>query len=188
VRGIDEILSLVCGFLGRARIGHVMVDSLAVNFHGLPRTTMDIDLILQIKEEDAPKLAEFLSRNDFFASAEGLRRALKERSHCTVQDKRSMFRLDIKGIYNEMDKRTFERGISFKYRGTEICIASPEDIIANKLVFGSEQDLKDAEGIFIRQLGKLDLEYLGEICREMGVEDELAGLKRIERGEIESSK
>ncbi len=178
MREIDEILSLVCGFLGRARIGYVMVGGLVVNFHGLSRTTMDIDLILQIKEEDTPKLAEFLSRNDFFASAEGLRRALKERFHCIVQDKRSMFRLDIKGICNEMDKRTFERRTSFKYKGTDIYIASPEDIIANKLVFGSEQDLKDAEGIFVRQLGKLNLEYLEEICREMGVEDELAGLKR----------
>ena len=178
MREIDEILSLVCGFLGRARIGYVMVGGLVVNFHGLPRTTMDIDLILQIKEEDAPKLAEFLNRNDFFASAGGLRRALKERFHCIVQDKRSMFRLDIKGIYNEMDKRTFEKRTSFKYRGAEIYIASPEDTIADKLVFGSEQDLKDAEGIYIRQLGKLDLKYLEEICREMGVEEEFVELKR----------
>jgi len=185
VREIDEILALICGFLDRESIGYVMVGGLVVNFHGLPRTTMDIDLILQIKEEDMPKLAEFLSRNDFFVSVEDLRRALKERSHCTVQDKRSMFRLDIRGIYNEMDKRTFERRTSFKYKGTEIYMASAEDTIANKLLFGSEQDLKDAEGIYIRQLGKLDMKYLEKICREMGVEEELAKMKS-RAGEAES--
>ena len=178
MREIDEILLLVCGFLDEEGIDYVMVGGLVVNFHGLPRTTMDIDLILRIDEEDMPKLVEFLRRNDFFASVGDLKEALKTHTHCTVQDRKSMIRLDLKGIYDEMDRRTFERRMSFKYKGTEIYIASAEDTIANKLVFGSEQDLKDAEGIFIRQLGKLDMKYLEEICREMGVEEELAELER----------
>ncbi|MEW6592623.1 MAG: DUF6036 family nucleotidyltransferase [Candidatus Hadarchaeota archaeon] len=171
----------MCGFLDKEKIDYVMVGGMVVNFHGLPRTTMDVDLILQIEEKNILKLVEFLKRNDFFASTGDLNAALREKSHCTVQDKKSMFRLDIKGVYNEMDKRTFKNRKSFRYKGTKIYIASAEDTIANKLVFGSEQDLKDAEGIFIRQLGKLDMKYLERICVEMGVGKELAGLKRAAR-------
>lgn len=178
MREMDEILSLVCGFLDREGIEYVMVGGLVVNFYGIPRTTMDIDMILQIGEDDVPKLVDFLSRNDFFASAEDMRKALGERSHCSVQDKRSMIRLDLKGMYNEMDRRTFSRRRTFEYKGIRIYITSPEDIIANKLVFGSEQDLKDAEGIYIRQRGKLDERYLEGICREMEVQEELEELRR----------
>ncbi len=62
--------------------------------------------------------------------------------------------------------------------GIKIYIASPEDTIANKLLFGSEQDILDAMSIYVRQMGKLDMDYLGEVCREMGVLDELQKLRR----------
>ena len=164
--------------LNRENIDYVVVGGLAVNFHGLPRTTMDMDLILQISEDEIPKLAEFLARKGFQVSASGLKRAFEEKTHCTIPDKRSMFRLDIKGIYSEADRRTFERRILFKYKGTKIYIAAAEDLIASKLLYGGEQDLKDAEGIYIRQLGKLDMKYLERICREMGVSGELAKIRR----------
>lgn len=182
VREIDEVLLLVCGFLNREKIDYVMVGGLVVNFYGVPRTTMDIDMILRIEEDEIPKLVDFLNRNDFFASVGDVKEALKERSHCTAQDKKSMIRLDLKGIYTEMDERTLKRRGVFKYKGTKLYIASPEDIIANKLVFGSEQDLKDAEGILIRQLGKLDMRYLEKICGEMGVQEELDKLKKRAEG------
>lgn len=182
MREIDEVLLLVCRFLEKEDVDYVLVGGLVVNFHGLPRTTMDIDLILQIDEKDIQKLVDFLKRNNFFASVEDLKEALKTRTHCTVQDKKSMIRLDIRGIYNDMDRRTFGRRMSFGYKGIKIYIASAEDTIANKLVFGSEQDLKDAEGIYIRQLGKLDLQYLKETCRKAGVQKELA--KLISRAKV----
>jgi hypothetical protein len=63
--------------------------------------------------------------------------------------------------------------------GTKIYLASPEDTIANKLVFGSEQDVKDAEGIYARQLESLDMEYLEEICRNMGVYGDFIKMKEM---------
>ncbi|MDI6819786.1 MAG: hypothetical protein QMC89_02630 [Candidatus Hodarchaeaceae archaeon] len=65
MRKIDEILLLVCGFLDEESIDYVMVGGLAVNFYGIPRTTVDIDIILRIEEDEIPALVNFLSRNDF---------------------------------------------------------------------------------------------------------------------------
>jgi hypothetical protein len=139
---------------------------------------MDLDLILRISEDEIPKLAEFLTRKDFWVNAEELKTALREKTHCTILDKKSLFRLDIKGIYTEADRRTFERRIPFEYKGIKIYIATAEDLIASKLLYGSEQDMKDAEAIYIRQFEKLDMKYLEKICKEMGVSRELAKLKR----------
>ncbi|MDI6640486.1 MAG: hypothetical protein QMD78_06660, partial [Methanocellales archaeon] len=57
-----------------------------------------------------------------------------------------------------------------------------EDIVANKLVFGSEQDIRDAEGIYVRQMKSLDKEYLEDICRKMGVHGDFLKMKnRVEK-------
>ena len=45
-------------------------------------------------------------------------------------------------------------------------------------MYGSEQDVKDAEGIYARQLPNLDLRYLEKICDEMGVGQELALVRK----------
>ncbi len=179
---MDDILEIVCGFLNRKGIDYVIVGGVVVLFHGIPRTTMDVDIVLQTEGLDVAGFVGFLKKNDFYASIDDMRDAFQEKSHCTVQDKQSMIRLDIQGMYNEMDHRTFMRRTDFVHKGTKIFIASPEDTIANKLVFGSEQDLKDAEGIYIRQMGKLDMKYLEEICEEMGVRNALAEMKeRVEK-------
>ncbi len=178
MRSINEILSLVCGFLNRERIDYVVVGGIAVIFYGNPRTTMDADILLRIEENKIKKFVEFLKKNNFFASEEDLRNAIIEKSHCTFEDKKSMLRLDLKGIYNEVDKRTFEHRVSFNYSGTTLYLASPEDTIANKLAFGSEQDIKDAEGIYVRQMKKLDMRYLEKICRDTGVYVEFLEMKK----------
>jgi hypothetical protein len=175
---MDDVLEVVCGFLNHEGMDYVVVGGLAVIFHGIPRTTMDADIILQIEGDEIPRLVEFLKENGFFASLEDMRDAFREKTHCTVEDKESMIRLDLKGVYNEMDRRTFSRKMDFDYKGTKVFIASAEDTIANKLVFGSEQDLRDAEGIYVRQMQRLDMDYLEEICKEMGVQEDLKRLKK----------
>lgn len=61
-------------------------------------------------------------------------------------------------------------------------VASPEDTIANKLLFGSDQDIKDAEGIYVRQFDNLDMEYLAERCKKLDVLEEFSAMKiRIEK-------
>ncbi|HIH97895.1 MAG TPA: hypothetical protein HA346_02675 [Thermoplasmata archaeon] len=62
-------------------------------------------------------------------------------------------------------------------RDTPIYIASPEDTLANKLLFGSEQDIKDAEGIWVRQRN-LDIKYLEGRCRTLGVWEEFVEMKK----------
>jgi hypothetical protein len=93
-----------------------------------------------------------------------------------------MIRLDIKGIYNENDRITLKRRRRVSLANFEFYVASPEDTSANKLLFGSEQDVKDAEGIYVRQLDNLDMAYLEDRCEQLEVLDEFLTMKtRVER-------
>ena len=177
MRKIEEILKLVCNFMSENHIEYVIVGGMAVLFYGNPRTTLDVDYVVQLSDKDIPVLVKFLQDNGFFADEYDMRAALEDKSHCTVEDKETMFRLDIKGVYNEMDERVLRNKKRTELDNIIIYIASPEDTIANKLLFSREQDLKDALGIYIRQQDNLDMEYLTNICKKIGVYDALLNLR-----------
>jgi len=178
MRTIEQILDIVCDFLNSNNIDYVIVGGFAVLFYGNPRTTMDIDYVIQIEDENIPVLIKFFQENGFYADKYDMRAAFKERSHCTVEDKETMFRLDIKGVYSEMDERVLKNKRKVELDNIAIWIASPEDTIINKLVFSREQDLKDAIGIFIRQYESLDLDYLEKTAKRIGVNNLLKDLRK----------
>lgn len=178
MRSVNDILKLVCTFLNERNINYCIVGGFAVIIHGNPRSTMDIDFVLQIEEKDIPEVVKFLQDNNFFADEEDMRAAFLEKSHSTVEDKETMYRLDIKGMYNEMDERVLKNKVRVGYLGTTIYVASAEDTIANKLLFGREQDINDALGIYVRQKQKLDMNYLEALCLRLGVQEELKNLMR----------
>lgn len=175
---MNEILKLVCTFLNEEEVEYVVVGGLTVLFYGIPRTTMDIDLIIAADMVETARFVEFLKANDFFADEEDIKAAFEEKSHATIEDKTSMIRLDIKRIYRENDRITLEKRRKVSLADFEFYVASPEDTIANKLLFGSEQDVKDAEGIYVRQFDNLDKAYLEESCERLEVYEEFLRMKK----------
>jgi hypothetical protein len=182
MRSMNEILKLVCEFLNEEKVVYVVVGGLAVLFYGIPRTTMDIDLIIKMDIDGTKRFAQFLTENDFFADEEDIKTAFGEKSHATIEDKTSMIRLDIKGIHSENDMITLKRRRKVSLADFVFFVASPEDTIANKLLFGSEQDMKDVEGIYARQFDNLEMAYLEGRCERLEVYEEFLTMKRrVER-------
>jgi hypothetical protein len=177
MRTLEETTKDIAKVLGKLGIDYVIVGGIAVAGWGNIRTTRDVDVIMALESGKVEDLVKAFKKGGFSVNERDIFDALKEKSHFTIFDDRSEYHVDAKGAYGERERRTLEAKKKTKIKGVNAYIASAEDTIANKLVFGSEQDLKDAEGIFIRQLGKLDMAYLGRICREMGVGKELARLK-----------
>jgi len=179
---MKEVIKRVCSYLNKENIEYVLVGGLAVIMYGEPRMTMNLDIVLKIPEDKIEGLVEFLKKEDFFADKEDIKMAFDEKSHCTVQDKKSMIRLDIKGVYSEREMESIKDKIPFDYEGERIYLASLEDTIANKLLFGREQDIKDAEGIYARQMEKRDMEKLERKCKSLGVYEEFTDMKnRVEK-------
>lgn len=178
MRSMEEILELTCKYLNERNVEYVIVGGIAVLAYGTPRTTMDADIIIQMDTKNLKMFAKYLADNHFHSKSSDIENAFRDKSHFSALDSESLFRLDIKGVYNEMDNRTLKNRCAVNYSGIRIYLESPEDTIANKLVFGSEQDIKDADGIFVRQLPKLDMQYLKNACVANGVTLEFNRLKR----------
>jgi hypothetical protein len=164
--------------LRAARVDHVFVGALAVAAFGVPRTTADVDVIVDYHEEDSPRLAESFRHHAFQVSAEDLRDARAEGAHCTVHDRLSAFRVDIAPAARSRAKDAIRHSVRVRWRGSTLPIADPEHTIVMKLVYGSDQDLEDALGIFVRQRRRLKTRRMREFAGRQGV---LKALRELER-------
>jgi hypothetical protein len=65
--GQDNIVVQVLAALGRLRVLYMVVGSMAVNYYGLPRSSHDLDLVVQVSAAHVPGLlAEF--QREFYGS------------------------------------------------------------------------------------------------------------------------
>jgi len=62
--------------------------------------------------------------------------------------------------------------------GSTLPIADPEHTIVMKLVYGSDQDVEDALGIFVRQRRRLKVRRMREFAGRQGA---LKALRELER-------
>src|SRR6266581_8902707 len=149
--------------LRAAGMDHVFV-ALAVGAFGVPRTTADVDVIVDYREERVDSLAEAFRRQGFRVRADDLRDALAEKSHCTVHDARSEFHLNLVPAARPTAKDAIRHSVSVRWRNTMLPIADPEHTIVMKLVYGSEQDVEDALGIYVRQRNRLKMRRMREFA------------------------
>src|SRR3989344_9096813 len=106
-RDVFDILKLITGYLNNGDIPYMIVGGITLAYHGLPRTTEDIDILIFLEEHKIKKFADFMEKNDFLIDEEEIKTALKEKSHFSVFDNRSIFRIDIKGVYDDFGREFF---------------------------------------------------------------------------------
>ena len=177
MKKIEEVLRTVVDYLAREDIEYVLVGGIAVIVYGNPRTTVDLDIVVKLDEGEIEEFASHLQKEGFFADPEYMKHAFAERTHFTAEEKETLFRLDMKGIYENKEMVTLKNRKKVEYGSMKMYVATPEDTIANKLYYGSEQDIEDAESIYIRQEGKIDEDYLEERCDALGVKDDLEAMR-----------
>jgi hypothetical protein len=176
LRDMEGLINALADVFNNLSIDYVIVGGVAVVSWGNLRTTRDVDIIISIGEKDVEDLVDALQGRDLAVSADDVRNSLEEKTHFTVFDKLSDFHADIKGTYTGHDESALRRRREVEIGDMTVYIASPEEIIAMKLFYGSEQDIKDAEGVYLRQKNRLDLPYLKKLCDELGV---LSDFERI---------
>ncbi|MEF8874944.1 MAG: DUF6036 family nucleotidyltransferase [Candidatus Thermoplasmatota archaeon] len=178
MKKIEEVLRTTIEYLNQEDIDYVLVGGIAVIIYGNPRTTVDLDLLVKLEEEEIKDFAGYLQNKGFFSDPKDMKLAFEEKTHFTAEEKDSLFRLDIKGVYDAKEKMTLKNRNKIEYKGMKMWVASPEDTIANKLYYGSEQDIEDAESIYIRQEKNLDHGYLEKRCEALGVRERLEEMKQ----------
>ena len=183
-RTLDDVLRVAEDVLRSNGVEHVFVGGVTVLAFGMPRTTSDVDVIATISARKIPKIVAGFQRSGFFASAQDLHDALIEGGHVTIQDTRSTYRIDLVPASTAAHRETLKTKRRVAWRGRRLPMAAPEHTIVMKLRWGSEQDLEDALGLYLRQKQTLDIRTMRAFARRQGVSRELKDLD--ERARIHS--
>ena len=181
----QELLKDCFRRLSRAGIGHMLVGSMAGNFWGVPRSTHDIDFVVEFQEADIKRILEAFA-DDFFIQEISVRAALRPPHQFNAIDERSAFKVDFFKVSDDRyNKVQFERRRSINLFGEPAFIAAPEDVILYKFrwytISPSERQLTDVAGIWSVSKAELDLDHMRRWATEIGVGDLM---ERLERGEL----
>jgi len=176
---ISESLKHLVEYFETRKIPYVVVGGVSVFVLGRSRFTMDVDIILDHTKLDRNDFVSFLQENNFDASLNDFV-GFDEDSHCTFFYKDGMFRIDVKGVYSEMDLESINMAITGIYNSIKIKLNDPANLILFKLKFGSEQDYEDALAVYIRNKERIDHDFLTKKASKMKIKSELDSfLKRI---------
>jgi hypothetical protein len=180
--GIEMVLRRFIDAMSTLKMDYVIIGGFAIAAWGRPRATIDIDVIVDLKEEKIEAFVGALRRNGFSISAVDVVDAIKNREHFSIFDVDSSYHVDAKGIWGKNEARTLSGRKMIKYEDVGLPISGLEDTIANKLRFGREQDIEDAFSLMIFNRDKLDRAKLEKLCIEVGVGADLKALERKAAG------
>ncbi|HEX7588999.1 MAG TPA: hypothetical protein VF478_11840 [Anaerolineae bacterium] len=178
----QELLLRTVAILENLKIPYMVTGSFAVNFYGIPRTTHDIDLVVQIRASDAEQLAHQFPK-DFYADAQMMRQAVEQQFMFNVIDPASGLKIDFWILKRDAyDTERFRRRCKQMIFGREILMPSPEDVILSKLTWYKEaqtdKHLNDARGVWELQKGMLDRTYLNLWAERLSVRNWLEQLDK----------
>jgi hypothetical protein len=163
--------------LNRARIEYLLTGSMASNYWGIPRTTHDLDFVVQLPVQSIPSLLhEF--RDDFYLDEPAVRAALAPPYQFNAIDRRSALKIDFWMLRSDpFEISMFERRLRVSFLGERTRIATAEDVILHKLYWDSltpsERQISDAAGVVAVQSDSLDRAYLQQWAGQLRVSEKL---------------
>lgn len=166
-----EILLLTAERLNRLNIPFMITGAFAVSFYGRPRSTHDIDLVLELRQAEIPEVHKAFE-DDFFASTEMMEEAAARRSMFNLIHNETATKIDIWLLEDTaFDQTRFSRRASEILHGVPVCISSPEDMIIIKLDWFKQTEIQkhyeDALGIAQVQRDALEVEYIRDWCEQL---------------------
>ncbi len=179
-RIVIKILNDLDEYFKLNNIPHVIVGGIVVNIWGRTRTTGDVDVIIDHHSLNIKDFVKYLTEKGYSASEYEFEEGFKEGGNITVFYE--TFRIDLVGLFRESQATQIKNAIKLNLFDWDLKFDSPETLIANKLYYGSLQDLEDALSIYTRN--DLNLKKLREFCEELGVTKKLRVLERISKEEL----
>ena len=175
-----QVMLLVTDVLERLGISYAVGGSLSSSVHGVMRSTLDVDIIADLRMEHIQSFVAALSPV-FYADDEMIRDAITHHNSFNLIHYETAFKVDI-FIPKErtFDRLQLERRIASVVSEDpehSVYVTSPEDIILSKLEWYSmggevsDRQWRDILGVGKTKSDQLDLGYLRRGAIDLAVEN-----------------
>ena len=169
-----ELLALLVALLERHNVPYMVTGSLASSYHGEPRATRDIDVVIDPSHEALDRLTEDLRDSGFYVDAGVARDALARRTQFNAIAPDASKVDFIVRRDRPFSVEEFRRRQRADLLGTPGFVATAEDVILAKLEWaketGSDRQIDDVAGI-VAIADELDVAYIDHWAAALGVED-----------------
>lgn len=187
-----RILRLLVESMEELGIGYMLTGSLASSFHGDPRATQDIDLVIDGERRALDALGARLRESGFYADAEAIKHASEVRGVFNAIDPSSGWKVDFILLKDRPFSRSeFDGRVSVEVAGLSLSLVRPDDMVVAKLEWAklgeSDQQLRDVLGILMVQGPALDRVRIERWVEELALEPQWARVLEMERAEKEST-
>jgi hypothetical protein len=181
MRTQKDFLQALIAAINQSGIPYMLSGSMSSSFHGQPRATNDVDIVIDPPSEQ--QLTQFLDLlgAGYYVSRPAVKESLKNRSMFNVIDIESGWKADLMICKSRpYSQQEFSRRRQAVILGIELFIVSPEDSILTKLEWSkdgqSRMQFEDALNVFRLQRDNLDLDYLQKWAAELNIADLLEKL------------
>jgi len=171
-----DVFAHVIDVLERLKIPYMIGGSVASIAYGEPRLTLDMDIVIDIKEDQVEKFIQSFG-NEYYVDLNSILEAVKNKTHFNIINSIAGVKVDFYVLEDdEFSRQEFSRRRKEAFDKKMLAyFKSPEDTILKKLQWhkmgGSEKHIEDIKGILKVSGSKLDLVYLDKWAIKLKVAD-----------------
>ena len=175
-----QVTLRVTSILEELAVPYFIGGSLATAVHGVARSTMDVDIVADLKLEQVDRFVASLS-GEFYIDDEVVRDAIRRQRSFNAIHLATMFKVDVfVRSQQPFDRSQYRRRVFSSLTvepGHNAYVASPEDNILAKLDWYrkggevSDRQWRDITNVISIQGDRLDFEYLRFWATRLGVTD-----------------
>ena len=163
--------------LERVGIPHMLTGSLASSYHGSPRSTQDIDIVIAPTREQLHALVKQLPESEHYVNLDTALEALQSETQFNLVDLSTGWKVDFIIRKSRPFSRTeFDRRAAVEFLGLRVFVASAEDIVLSKLEWArpgqSQRQVEDVSRLLMMRWDSLDLDYLRRWVSTLGLEEQ----------------
>lgn len=173
--GAGAFLTRLTAKLAAAGVPNMVVGSFASSFHGVPRSSQDLDLVIDPQAESLRRFLSDLPPEDYYADTDAALDALRRRGQFNVIDMATAWKADlIVRKARPFSMEEMRRRVEGNMLGAQVFVASPEDTLISKLEWaqqggGSQLQLRDVSGILQVRGDDLDIGYIERWVADLGL-------------------
>lgn len=172
----EGFLRRVVAIVDDLGVSYMLTGSLASAYHGEPRATRDIDVVVALDNDEVRRLVRRLEEEGFYVSGQAAREAVRRRTQFNAVDPGSGWKVDwIIRRDRPFSRVEFERRKRVEVMGLDVPMVTPEDLIVAKLEWaergGSDVHVRDALAILVQGGRELDRAHLERWIGALGLED-----------------
>ena len=164
---LEQALVKIARILRAKKIPYMVIGGVANLFFGIPRTTLDIDITIRLRENAYERLFKDLKKQYRFRVKDPMS-FVAETNVLPLEDFKGI-RLDLIFAKLPYELQAIRRSKSIRVYGEPVRICSPEDLIVHKIVSDRSRDREDVRGVISSHRSKLNRKYLDPIVQDLAL-------------------